>query len=511
MPPMRRSGSDGRLVTITTWALLVAVVGGLAAALSVGERERDIVGTTSTLFWVFTPVGILGVLAADWMLRAGGDDDRAELAILGGTLWAFSILRAVHSFDAADVVRDANPATTTAAFLSLPVAAAALFPLWAAPTPWARAVARRRRPWVGFWTIGATGVAAWMFAAPDSAFAVPTDVWARRIATAFAMLACLGVAVRFLRRHLLSRDRAMLGLSLAVAALAVGGLEWLPDAAGSRGWWLAHFVGALGVLALAPCAWWALRPDEATRGLVAPLARRDPLAAAELTESPAVRYVVRAAERSSISLDHAARVAEVALRAAEHARVSRSRLVTHATAALLHDLGTAAAPGARAGNGTVAPSATPSSPGSPGSPDDAVAVAVRGGDLLARRRETAPAARVVRAQRERVDGRGGPDGLADLEIPAEARLLAICDAYDALAFGSAEGSDTGGVGDGRAREVLREFAGSHFDDVLVELVCVVLDAGGAVEPAAPERGGGRACAHALAAEARSLAAGAPTS
>jgi HD-GYP domain-containing protein (c-di-GMP phosphodiesterase class II) len=40
---------------------------------------------------------------------------------------------------------------------------------------------------------------------------------------------------------------------------------------------------------------------------------------------------------------------------------------------------------------------------------------------------------VVRASHERRDGGGYPDGLAGEEIPIEARIVACCDAYNAMA------------------------------------------------------------------------------
>ena len=41
-------------------------------------------------------------------------------------------------------------------------------------------------------------------------------------------------------------------------------------------------------------------------------------------------------------------------------------------------------------------------------------------------------ARLVRASHERWDGAGYPDGLAGAEIPLAARVIAVCDAWDAL-------------------------------------------------------------------------------
>ena len=43
-----------------------------------------------------------------------------------------------------------------------------------------------------------------------------------------------------------------------------------------------------------------------------------------------------------------------------------------------------------------------------------------------------PVARLVRSSHERWDGTGYPDGLAGEEIPLGARIVAVCDAFDAM-------------------------------------------------------------------------------
>ena len=43
-----------------------------------------------------------------------------------------------------------------------------------------------------------------------------------------------------------------------------------------------------------------------------------------------------------------------------------------------------------------------------------------------------PVARLVRSSHERWDGGGYPDGLRGDEIPLGARVVAVCDAFDAM-------------------------------------------------------------------------------
>ena len=84
-----------------------------------------------------------------------------------------------------------------------------------------------------------------------------------------------------------------------------------------------------------------------------------------------------------------------------------------------------------------------------------------------------PAAKLVRSSHERVDGQGYPDGLAGEEIPLGSRIIAACDAYDAMIANrpyrvamSAEG----------ALFELHACAGTQFDLVVVEALTAVVAA-----------------------------------
>ena len=76
-----------------------------------------------------------------------------------------------------------------------------------------------------------------------------------------------------------------------------------------------------------------------------------------------------------------------------------------------------------------------------------------------------PVAKIVRSTHERWDGDGYPDGLARSRIPLSARIVAVCDAYEAMisdrAYRPALGHD-------EACRELREEAGRQFDPLVVE-------------------------------------------
>ncbi|HMJ96583.1 MAG TPA: HD domain-containing phosphohydrolase, partial [Thermoleophilaceae bacterium] len=82
-----------------------------------------------------------------------------------------------------------------------------------------------------------------------------------------------------------------------------------------------------------------------------------------------------------------------------------------------------------------------------------------------------PVARLVRSSHERWDGSGYPDGLRADEIPLGARVVAICDAFDAM---TSERPYRQPIGDEEAMLELRRCAGTQFDPMVVEAFCRVL-------------------------------------
>jgi HD-GYP domain-containing protein (c-di-GMP phosphodiesterase class II) len=84
-----------------------------------------------------------------------------------------------------------------------------------------------------------------------------------------------------------------------------------------------------------------------------------------------------------------------------------------------------------------------------------------------------PVGRVVRASHERWDGDGYPDGLSGEEIPLGARIVLVCDAWDAM---TTDRSYRRALPTETAAEELRVNAGTQFDPEVVDaLLAVVFD------------------------------------
>lgn len=80
----------------------------------------------------------------------------------------------------------------------------------------------------------------------------------------------------------------------------------------------------------------------------------------------------------------------------------------------------------------------------------------------------ANAAPLIRSSHERIDGQGYPDGLAGEDIPMGSRIIAVCDAFDAMTSNRVYSKS---ISIEAALEELRRHAGTQFDPAVVEAFC----------------------------------------
>ena len=78
----------------------------------------------------------------------------------------------------------------------------------------------------------------------------------------------------------------------------------------------------------------------------------------------------------------------------------------------------------------------------------------------------------ARWHHERYDGKGYPDGIAGEEIPTEARIIAVADAYDAL---SSRRSYRDVLPQAKVREEVEKGKGTQFDPVFAEIMLSMID------------------------------------
>jgi HD-GYP domain-containing protein (c-di-GMP phosphodiesterase class II) len=96
---------------------------------------------------------------------------------------------------------------------------------------------------------------------------------------------------------------------------------------------------------------------------------------------------------------------------------------------------------------------------------------VLGAEMLAPLEDLAPAVPVVRHHHERFDGRGYPDGLRDENIPVEARVVSVADAFDSMVRDRPYGY---GISREAAMEEVERNSGTQFDPRVVRALLEVV-------------------------------------
>jgi len=152
---------------------------------------------------------------------------------------------------------------------------------------------------------------------------------------------------------------------------------------------------------------------------------------------------------------HHRAVAELAGSLARHIGLRDEQLHAVVRAAELHDVGK-----------VLVPDAILNKPGDLS--EDELALmrrhAIAGWLILRESAESDAIAALVRSSHERWDGMGYPDGLAGDAIPLGARIITICDAFDAMTHERPYRSARSGA---EALAELREGAGVRYDPTLV--------------------------------------------
>jgi diguanylate cyclase (GGDEF)-like protein len=155
--------------------------------------------------------------------------------------------------------------------------------------------------------------------------------------------------------------------------------------------------------------------------------------------------------------DHSGEVAQLAIAVARRLGMTAEEIDEVARAAELHDVGKVGIPDAILDK--------------PGPLDEDEWTFMRQHTILGERILSAaaalrPIALLVRSSHERWDGSGYPDGLSGIAIPRGARIIAVCDAYEAM---TADRPYRPALSREAACAELRATAGSQFDPEIVEI------------------------------------------
>ena len=445
---------------VWTWIVLV----GLQLGAGLAPGTRPLWESPMALFLIVLIAASLCVVASGAVLVVAWSSDGAELGMLAAFAMSVSVLPLVHGLTTPGVLYEQNAATMSSVMLALPWASIAVAPLVAPRSSFGRWVSRRWKPWVSLHLVLLLGLAAGLLVRPSMLPAPQFGAASSVVVACLSLVVCGALSIRHLRLSWISGSVRPLMVAVGFAFIGASGLVWVARAPFTAGFWLAHLFDIVGVLGLAIGAFIAYRQDRTFTEIVRPLVANEPLSAFELGLEPLVhRFVAMLETKDVITRDHVVRTAAHAIRVGEHLHLPGVEIHRLGLAALLHDLGKLSIP-----------DEILNKPGKLDAREFEIVKAhtIAGQALVAQSTVLADIGPIVRGHHERVDGGGYPDGLAGDEIPFLARVVSVCDAYDAMAFTRQYRE---GIGHARAIGVLQEHAGSQWDEAVVAAAIDCLD------------------------------------
>lgn len=421
-------------------------------------------------FWLVVVVTVLCAIGGVVVLTIGWQRRLAELAILGSALTIESGLGVVHGLTTPDVLYSANSAIVVSAFLSVPLAVVVAAPLIAPELRLARALAVRWRAWSTGSLAAACAVAAALLIRPDLVPAPGVTNPLTYLVVAVSLGGTWALCLRHLRLYRIGRRRGSLVAAVGFFYLGLSSLVWFSTGPFSIAWWGAHVIDAIGVFAAIFGLAFAYHAERSLAYTLGPVLNHDPLVALELGLTPTVHDFICALDtKDQVTRDHVVRVGELAMRVGVRKRLDPDRLRALGLAALLHDVGKLLVPDeilrkpeqlTRSEFETIKQHT------------------LTGAELMGSSPLLAPGANLVRWHHERIDGTGYPDALEGDQIPFEARIISVCDSWDAMTCSRPYRT---ALERSQAEQILREGEGSQWDTQAAELLLDELEHNGPVE------------------------------
>jgi hypothetical protein len=271
------------------------------------------------------------------------------------------------------------------------------------------------------------------------------------------------IAWRALRTYQLTSRRADLTVAVGLVWLGSSIVFYLLSDTWSFQFWAAHALEAVGFIAVAGSVAVDLSRQVPSHHLYRRIEGSDLLEAEESLLGGYVRSLTATMElRDPSTREHSRRVATLAVRVGAQMGLSAAAMRRLAIAGLVHDIGK-----------LQVPEAILNKPGRLTDEEFAVIKTHprRGADLLAHLGGFDQELPLVLHHHERFAGGGYPTGIAGARIPLEARILTVCDVYDALTSRRAYREPWS---DERAMQQIVSESGSAFDPDCVTALAQVL-------------------------------------
>lgn len=442
-----------------TWILPIAA----QLAVSIWFASSFRFESAEMLFFIVTLTASICVITSTAVIRRAFRTNEAELACLGAFFYAVSVLPLVHGVTTPGMLFDSNSATTLSMILAIPVGLVSVAPFLARNSAAGSWLRNHWRTWIAAAIAGTTMLSLALLLAPNALPAVETTHPATVATAIVSIVGCIVMSHRHLTLARIAQRHAPLVVSFSFGLVGASALMLSTTAPFDVGFWMAHAIDTAGVLLGTVGAVVVYRRSETMEQVVGPVLLTEPLSALAVGMDPIVhRFVADLESKDSITRDHVIRTTGLAVRVGEEMRLGAMQLRDLGLAAILHDVGKVGVPDEilnKPGRLTAGEF-------------EIMREHAEIGDRMVRSSPViASIAPDVRGHHERMDGDGYPDGLVGQEISQNARIVAVCDAYDAMANSR---QYRAGMGHDKAIAILREHSGSQWDPVAVEALVMTL-------------------------------------
>jgi HD-GYP domain-containing protein (c-di-GMP phosphodiesterase class II) len=375
----------------------------------------------------FRGVGLTALaaaLAAVALTIAGARRNDGRTVIIGTAFSVMAALLALHGLATPGVLIGMNGVVAFTGGATLPVGAAVLalsaLPSLRRPRSVRNLVVLQVVLLSGVLSLGIVGMRV-----PTAVPAVPeTGSGPALVVLAVGLALFVVLTLRALRTFLLTRRRADLVVAVGIVWLAAA----LPPAMllnfMELGWWIGHALELAGIVVVGVPVAFDLRRSAQSRPLVGDVCGADLVHAEEAFLGSHVRALtVCLARKDEYTEEHTRRVALRSVQVGEALGLTGGRLRALATGALVHDIGKLSVPD------KILQKPGPLT-------DDEFEIVKRhpewGDKMLVDLGFGEEIRHLVRTHHERLDGSGYPHGSEGSLISLDARILAVCDVYDAL-------------------------------------------------------------------------------
>lgn len=390
---------------------------------STSSLEPDI--TQPVIFFAMQLAGgSVGLLSCLLLAAHAQRFGQIELGYLAAFCAPLSLLTLVRGLVVPGLYVETSEGFLAAGFWAIPISLLASSPILLTSGRLRDIIDGRWPRWAWGFFVAALAIAAVAILKPALIPVWDGETTMARIVVGISVLGTWLYSARHLQLAMIANSAKPLLVALGFGAIGASALMWLSETSFTTGLWTAQLLSIAGVFFVALGSLVAYRSTTKLDQYLRPIIEIDPRRALGIGLAPIVSQYFESLEKGSpITKDHVLGTTELAMKIGDRLDFSQKDLRDLGLAALLHDVGQLSLPEELIGRST------------PLNPHEALMQeqhAGLGAEMLSESSPLASIAPIVHAHHERIDGTGYPLGLVGSQIPIAARVLSVCDAYDAL-------------------------------------------------------------------------------